>query len=63
MRFCMGWSEWVSERDGKGGEVLGWEWGDLFMVDWDTETDCRGRERERANCGIIFVFVSESVQL
>lgn len=48
MRFCMGWSEWVSERDGKGGEVLGWEWGVfLYMVDWDTETDCRGREREQ----------------
>lgn len=47
MRFCMGWSEWVSERE--GGEVLGWEWGDFssYMVDWDTETDCRGREREQ----------------
>lgn len=21
--------------------------GILFMVDWDTETDCRGREREQ----------------
>lgn len=63
MRFCMGWSEWVSERE--GGEVLGWEWGFFFsyMVDWVTETDCRGRERERANCGIFFSFVSESVKL
>lgn len=33
MRFCMGWSEWVSERDGKGGEVLGWEWG-FFIHIW-----------------------------
>lgn len=59
MRFCMGWSEWVSER-GEGGEVLGWEWGVFLSY---METDCRGRERKRANCGIIFVFVSESVQL
>lgn len=29
MRFCMGWSEWVSERE--GGEVLGWEWGFFFI--------------------------------
>lgn len=60
MRFCMGWSEWVSEKE--GGEVLGWEWGFFsYMVDCVTQTDCR--ERERANCGIIFVFVSESVKL
>lgn len=62
MRFCMGWSEWVSERE--GGRVLGWEWVFFsYMVDWDTETDCRGRERKRPNFGIIFVFVSESVKL
>lgn len=33
-----------------------------YMVDWDMETDCRGREREQI-CGIIFVFVSEAVEL
>lgn len=54
----------MSEREG-GGRYWDGNGGIFFsyMVDWDTETDCRGRERERANCGIIFVFVSESVQL
>lgn len=41
MRFCMGWSEWASERDGKGGEVLGWEWGIFFsyMVEGERERE------------------------
>lgn len=30
MRFCMGWRERVSGRE--GGEVLGWEWGDFFII-------------------------------
>lgn len=36
----------MSERE--RGEVLGWKWGFFsYMVDWVTETDCRGREREQ----------------
>lgn len=52
MRFCMGWSERVSEGMGV-----------FFIYGRLGYGNGLYRERERANCGIIFVFVSESLQL